>query len=292
MIKEIKIENFKSIQSLNLELGRLNIFIGANGSGKSNILESIVAAAVTAIGKFDREFLAVRGFRTTDFELLKNGFNEKSSSNEIIFYFEDSEHGKGEIEIGNKIIFSPSNKIKDIFLKNEKEKLISEIKMRLDKIEKDDVADSVANEIIEILKIKTSEYFSKYLNDERSNFLLTDFKIFSPENNFLRNFDEESQIIPLGVRGEGLFSHIAHFYKEKPELFIKLNDNLQLLDWFQGFEIPKDLIFNERRIKIKDQYLQNGLQYIDQRSANEGFLYLLFYLTLFISDETPKFFCH
>lgn len=41
MIKEIKIENFKSIQSLNLELGQLNVFIGANGSGKSNILEGI-----------------------------------------------------------------------------------------------------------------------------------------------------------------------------------------------------------------------------------------------------------
>ena len=45
-----------------------------------------------------------------------------------------------------------------------------------------------------------------------------------------------------------------------------------------------------RSIKIKDQYLEDGLQYFDQRSANEGFLYLLFYLTLFISDETPKFF--
>jgi AAA15 family ATPase/GTPase len=49
-------------------------------------------------------------------------------------------------------------------------------------------------------------------------------------------------------------------------------------------------MFTERRIKIKDQFLEDGVQYIDQRSANEGFLYLLFYLTLFISDETPKFF--
>ena len=49
-------------------------------------------------------------------------------------------------------------------------------------------------------------------------------------------------------------------------------------------------MFTERRIKIKDRNLEEGLQYFDQRSANEGFLYLLFYLTLFISDETPKFF--
>ena len=51
-------------------------------------------------------------------------------------------------------------------------------------------------------------------------------------------------------------------------------------------------MFTERRIKIKDRYLEDGLQYFDQRSANEGFLYLLFYLTLFISDETPKVLCN
>ena len=38
-IKKIKIRNFKSFKSLDLELGRLNILIGPNGAGKSNFLE-------------------------------------------------------------------------------------------------------------------------------------------------------------------------------------------------------------------------------------------------------------
>ena len=49
-------------------------------------------------------------------------------------------------------------------------------------------------------------------------------------------------------------------------------------------------MFTERRIKIRDKFLEDGFQYIDQRSANEGFLYLLFYFTLFISDLTTVFF--
>ena len=49
-------------------------------------------------------------------------------------------------------------------------------------------------------------------------------------------------------------------------------------------------MFTEKRIAIKDRFLENGLSYFDQRSANEGFLFLLFYFTLFISDETPNFF--
>jgi predicted ATPase len=116
------------------------------------------------------------------------------------------------------------------------------------------------------------------------------FLIFAPENHFLRNFNEESQIRPIGMRGEGLFSHLVELSREKPALFDKINEQLHLLDWFDGFDIPQDLMFTEKRIQIKDSYLQRDLKYFDQRSANEGFLYLLFYFTLFISDETPAFF--
>lgn len=38
MISRIEIKNFKSIKELNLELKPINIFIGANGAGKSNFL--------------------------------------------------------------------------------------------------------------------------------------------------------------------------------------------------------------------------------------------------------------
>jgi len=39
-LKKISIQNFKSIREQTLELGQINIFIGGNGSGKSNLIES------------------------------------------------------------------------------------------------------------------------------------------------------------------------------------------------------------------------------------------------------------
>lgn len=42
MFKRLAIKNFKSIIDLTIELGRVNVFIGANGMGKSNVLEAIV----------------------------------------------------------------------------------------------------------------------------------------------------------------------------------------------------------------------------------------------------------
>jgi predicted ATPase len=47
---------------------------------------------------------------------------------------------------------------------------------------------------------------------------------------------------------------------------------------------------SEFALNIKDRYINSNLQYFDQRSTNEGFLYLLFYSTLFISKLTPAFF--
>ena len=41
MIDRIAIENFKSLRRVDLKLGRMNLFIGANASGKSNFLDAL-----------------------------------------------------------------------------------------------------------------------------------------------------------------------------------------------------------------------------------------------------------
>ncbi len=41
MIKEISIMNYKSVVNQNLDLGMFNVVIGANGCGRSNLLEAI-----------------------------------------------------------------------------------------------------------------------------------------------------------------------------------------------------------------------------------------------------------
>jgi energy-coupling factor transporter ATP-binding protein EcfA2 len=42
VIKEIEIEGFKSLEKVRLELGGLNLFIGANASGKSNFFDALL----------------------------------------------------------------------------------------------------------------------------------------------------------------------------------------------------------------------------------------------------------
>ena len=79
MIQEITIENYKSIQSLSIELGRVTVFIGENGCGKSNILDAIALGSAAAADKLDNEFLAPRGIRVTDPQLMRSAFYKDSS---------------------------------------------------------------------------------------------------------------------------------------------------------------------------------------------------------------------
>jgi len=115
------------------------------------------------------------------------------------------------------------------------------------------------------------------------------FLIYSPENSALRTFQSEGQILPLGIRGEGLFAHLKGLNAKHKDRLLKIKEQLSLIDWFDGFDIPDDLYPGERTIRIRDRFLAEGAKF-DQRSANEGFLFLLFYITLLVSPETPEFF--
>src|SRR5262245_9638203 len=76
MIRTVRVSNFKSIPHLSLDLGRVTVLIGANGSGKSNILEAIAFASAAAQNKLDNEFLISRGIRVTETRFMRSAFHE------------------------------------------------------------------------------------------------------------------------------------------------------------------------------------------------------------------------
>jgi len=277
MIQSLTIQNYKSVQDLNIELGQFNVFIGENGCGKTNILEGIAIGSAAISNKLDDEFLAARGVRVTEKELMKSAF--EVNENDIFINI------LNENKVGFELNIKTFQNLwaSGLLLMTENNKVIELSKLDID---------LVAKEGEEMQKL-LSEYIAKQ-NTIKEDFYKTtnlqNFLTYTPENYFLRRFEEEIQIKPLGIRGEGLFKHIKDLHKHKPETLAKIQEKLTLISWFEGFEIPTDLMFSERRINIKDRYLAPELQFFDQRSSNEGFLYLLFYFTLFISEFTPKFF--
>ena len=69
-IRHISIKNYKSIVDITIQMGGFNVFIGANGCGKSNILEAIALGAAASSDKLDFEYFANRGIRITEPSLM------------------------------------------------------------------------------------------------------------------------------------------------------------------------------------------------------------------------------
>ena len=74
MLTSITVRGFKSLEQVEVPLGCVNVFIGANGSGKSNLLEALGFVSAVAEGRLDDQALARRGVRTSAPALYRSSF--------------------------------------------------------------------------------------------------------------------------------------------------------------------------------------------------------------------------
>lgn len=287
MVHKIEIENFKSVRNLSVDLARFNVFIGENGSGKSNILEAIAFASCALTGKLNpvetandrtgfeeyvtKSSLELKGVRVTEPKYYRSGFDSKDLKEQMNINLFAEDNYKVQFEI---------NHTNEPFAKWESFIPIpvnGRIKFGVEDFPNDNLS------ISDAVKISRSKINS--LN-------LQDFMIYSPENYFVRtyNANESSYNEPIGFRGEGFLKLFRLIATEKEEQFKKIISNLKLFDWFETIELSADKILNETEFVLKDRFLDEGLQSFSLINTNEGFYFLLFYLTLFISDYTPKFF--
>jgi len=305
MITHIEIENYKSLHKLSLEVGRFNVLIGENGCGKSNILEAITFAAAAEANKLDNEFLSSRGIRVTEPHFMRSAFKHGELSDPIQVRIQD-----GTLQTPKSFFLTTDDKPYpkwtklydsrevDIDFDSEKFKsVLNEIKVHLKG--NNSLGDDEVNRIINNIRKKAN-----IGNLEE----LQNFVIYSPENTALRNFYKEGQIEPLGINGEGLLKLLKTLHKSPSQkagkkgyfsFLSSKNDmrslskideiqaTLQLFDWYENLEVPQDLSKSEDKVKITDRYLNDTF---DQRSTNEGFLFVLFYIALMVSDDTPKVF--
>ncbi|MDE0648351.1 MAG: AAA family ATPase [Cyanobacteria bacterium MAG IRC4_bin_6] len=51
VIERFSVKTFKSLEEVTVELGQVNVFVGANGIGKSNLLEALGVLSAAANGK-------------------------------------------------------------------------------------------------------------------------------------------------------------------------------------------------------------------------------------------------
>lgn len=295
MITNVSIKNYKSVVDVSLSLGRFNLLIGANGCGKSNILEGIAMGAAASADKLDYEYFANRGIRVVAPHFMQPAFEGITTNNIIIevldekknvsaftlHYNSESKPAKWE---DDSVSFYKFVSLLQKLSTNENHAKISDLKKVLEEMTKERGKDFVLN-----IKFKPND---KGFSISTANPDLEQFLIYSLEESKLRKADNSNRTYPIGLHGEGLFAYLKELSQktEGKEIFNEIKENLKVLDWFDDMQVPSGQLSMEFNLKLKDSYLAETLNTFDQRSTNEGFLYLLFYLTLVISDETPKFF--
>ncbi len=271
MIRTIEIKNFKSIPDLTLDLGRVTVLIGANGCGKSNVLEAIALASAAAEDKVDNEFLVARGIRMTDTRFMHSAFPCGSTDSIIGIYCK----GDKDVQFNCELLSDPNSSYP---------KLVQSLPLKMMLL-----TDFTTHPMFDDEPRKRSELLASLRDGFNGRAAMASFLIFAPENSSLRTFQAEGQVLPLGIKGEGLFAHLKALSGPHQDRLAQIQESLKLIDWFESFEIPEDLGYGERSIRIRDRFLVTDARF-DQRSANEGFLFLLFYLTLLVSPEAPRFF--
>ena len=85
-IRRLTVGGFKSLHAVDVELGQVNVFIGANGAGKSNLLEAIGLLGAAVGGRVDDQALLRRGVRPGVPALYKSAFKSRSVPPKISLY--------------------------------------------------------------------------------------------------------------------------------------------------------------------------------------------------------------
>lgn len=256
MINKIDIKNFKSIAQASMSLGRLNVIIGANGSGKSNILEAIGMVASISNGGITLDNLVRRGVRIARPELMRNSFYGQSSSQLIrLRVYENENMANYEIQrLNNSDIYAP-------WIVNE-------------------TSDQQKEENIRSLEDKLFHYAIYSPDIDALRGLTSGASLFP-----LGLHGEGLDVLLAQLPKEDLATIkniVKRFVSWVDDMTFDFEGNYK----FQGYKLGR----SKSDLYFQDSFMQKKNNIFSAENANEGVLVLLFYLALLISKSTPSFF--
>ena len=290
MIDRIEIHAFKSIQEASLELGAFNVFVGANGSGKSNILEAIGVLGAAAAGRVGDESLLYRGVRPGLPDLYKTSFRGHKSRNAIRF---GAYSGTSSYEVE---LYNPSNQSPSWSYKTEKwlsagKRIVGRSPASSEISALDSNRGLAALEEVKMAGTAGSHLLSA----------LQQFSIYTPNTLKLRGIETDLQSrAPVGLAGGRLAEaseELRRLARKDEALDDVIEGILELVDWVENFgaragsDVPlsPSIPRQAQVLYFRDRYMAEGRNILSAYDASEGALYVLFAAILAVHPDSPKF---
>lgn len=314
MLRALKIDNFKSFKKVSVEFGRVNLFIGGNGAGKSNILEAVgIVSAALSRGLSDFE-LQRKGVRLTPARLMKSAFRGKLPKDLSL-----------EATFDDKVTYRCNLTSSDSD---------SNLRFQHEKCSRDNTpvfgrgpnGAKVNKQSIEKKRLDKSRGFWDQINIfedidptvRKQISKIEQYAIYSPQTEFLRG----RRVIPhdtpsVGLHGEGLPDAVRELLREARRVgatrgtgrAVKETPIAKLISsalditfapgWAKNFgagrisqnQTSKDVATsNYDTVYFVDEFMHADRNKLSAYDSSEGSLFLLFAAILVAHPESPKIF--
>jgi predicted ATPase len=268
-LEKLTIKNFKSIREQTLALGKLNIFIGGNGAGKSNLIE---------VFRFLREivnqnlagYTGIKGGADT---LLYFG---RKRSPEMSFYLEfgedDRSNGYSVALVGTEedaFIIST-----EMAFYHEKNAYSNPYKYSVSSASKES-------------KLKSDKYITaKQVVADLDSYRVYHFHDTSDTAAVKGTGDLEDNRY-LRPQAENLAAFLYWMQQKQPDHFVNIQDTVrQIAPFFEEFRLAPSKL-NENKIRL--EWKEKGSDaYFNSPSLSDGTLRFLCLTTLLLQPELPK----
>jgi predicted ATPase len=288
-LRQLHIKGFKSIVDQSITLGRVNCFIGANGTGKSNILEAVGLLSAAASGRVDDEAIIRRGVRAGLPRLFKTSFAGSQIPPHIFLEVQGEPAAAFRVSLLNPLEKPvPVWSFKSESLSSGKTEIVTRAPRGKKKLNLDETAGLAVLKLVEL-----------EANDPASLLLKTlqGYAIYSPNTPALRATVQDLQTRPpVGLVGGGLAEGFEALKRAVDQ--DRLDDVLELIDWVSSASATESasailspaIPRAKQVLKFTDRFMAASRNTLTAYDASEGALYVLFAAILCLSPASPSIF--
>ena len=292
MLDNLSVRTFKSLDDVTVDLGLVNVFIGANGSGKSNLLEALGVLSAAADGKVDDQALLARGVRPGLPALYKSAFpaGPGKSIPPHLYFGAHSARAGYEVSLHNPLEDpAPAWRFKTELWRSSDKTLAGRVSIQAKK----------TNLERGLAALKAVEVRAGAALDLLR--LLQGYVIFSPTTSVLRGVAPETQPRrPVGLSGGNLPRAILDLLRQRtPDEDDRsrriCREVLGLLDWAESFgwtssdrlPLSPTAAASKDVIRFRDRFMRKDRNVLSGYDASEGALYALFLAVISGHEASP-----
>lgn len=286
--------NFKSLYDASFEPGKINVFIGANGSGKSTVLEAVGLLSAAMTDRVDAASLQRRGVRLSVPALYKSNFKDIKRRNPTInLSLEWNDSDTAHDFRYDVHLTTPTD---TDYWKYHSEAFFQD---GVQKWGRSNASRQQSNNYIGFFLIDDDKDLE---NGRKIARALSNYGIFQPNTMTLRGtIPDPSQSGTLGLNGGRLAESMKELLSTVDDdvMFgdIFMDDVLDMIDWASNISVnaPKKNNINanipttRQVIEFADRYMKDAAQFTGY-DASEGALYVLFMLSLAMHPQGPAIF--